>query len=104
MSKIKKKQTKSAHQAIFRSGPAVHFSGHLMPLANWHDWAAPGVIFYSTDLTTPIVFLYTNVHITKSPLPSLVLIGSLAVSSEEHDKPEWRLKACLPTEWHWDNL
>lgn len=59
-----------------------------MPLANWHDWAPPGMIFYSTDLTTPMVFLYTNVHITKSPLPSLVLIGSLAVPSEELDKPE----------------
>jgi len=71
-----------------------------MPLAKWHDWAAPGMIFYSTDLTAPVIFLYTSVHIAKSPLPSLVLIGSLAVPSEEHEKSEWKLKAHLPTERH----
>lgn len=104
MSKIKKK--KKAHQATLRSESAVHLSGHLMPLANWHVRAAPGMIFffYSTDLTAPVIFLYTSVHITKSPLPSLILIGSLAVPSEGHEKSEWKLKAHLPTERHWDNL
>lgn len=59
--------------------------------------------FYSTDLTKRIIFLYTSVHTTKSPLPSLVLIGSLSVLSREHGKSEWKLKAHLPTEQHWDS-
>lgn len=40
-----------------------------MPLANWHDWAALGMILYSTGLTAPIVSVYTSVHTTQSPPP-----------------------------------
>lgn len=70
-----------------------------MPLANWHDWAALGMILYSTGLTAPIISMYTSVRTTQLPLPLLVLIASLTVIPlKECEKPGWELKARLPTE------